>query len=155
MIIAVIILCITHDCICGGVVWVKRGLYSAHGNASIQVELPFNVQAASLRRLAVYFDVGTKLWQPEKDWNKLPLEAWDAMFRPGIAEQPPSTEGKGEIAGRDTGPGLPPASYVLKPVDGRLLYLRRGKDVRKSEEEAVQEADVQLESLSLHLSSKT
>jgi hypothetical protein len=31
--------------------------------------------------------------------------------------------------------------------------LRRGRDVRKSEAEAIQEADVQLESLSLHLSS--
>ena len=53
----------------------------------------------------------------------------------------------------DGGPGSAPQSYVLAPIDGRLLYLRRGKDVRESEEQAVQEADVTLESISLHLSS--
>ena len=51
------------------------------------------------------------------------------------------------------GPGSMPRSYVLKPIDGRLTYLRRGKDVRQSEEEAIQEADITLESISLHLSS--
>ena len=53
----------------------------------------------------------------------------------------------------DGGPGSAPQSYVLAPIDGRLLYLRRGKDVRESEEQAIQEADVTLESISLHLSS--
>ena len=46
-----------------------------------------------------------------------------------------------------------PRSYVLKPIDGRLLYKRRGKDVRESEEQAIQEADITLQSISLHLSS--
>jgi hypothetical protein len=103
--------------------------------------------------------VGTKLWQPQQDWNKLSMETWDAMFLPGIAQDTESRElrstGAGDRdAGQDGGPGSAPASYVLKPVDGRLLYLRRGRDVRKSEDEAVQEADVRLESLSLHLSSE-
>ena len=42
---------------------------------------------------------------------------------------------------------------MLKPIDGRLLYQRRGKDVRQSEAEAIQEADITLQSISLHLSS--
>ena len=46
-----------------------------------------------------------------------------------------------------------PRSYVLKPIDGRLLYKRRGKDVRESEEQAIQEADITLKSISLHLAS--
>ncbi len=53
----------------------------------------------------------------------------------------------------DSGPGSVPRSYVLKPIDGSLLYLRRGKDVRQSEAEAIQEADITLQSISLHLSS--
>jgi hypothetical protein len=111
------------------------------------------LQASELRRLALYFDVGTKLWQPEEDWHKLPLDAWDTLFRPGIAEDP-AADGEGiEISEKGGGPGSAPASYILKPVDGRLRYLRRGRDVRQSEEEAIQEADVQLEALSLHLSS--
>jgi len=42
---------------------------------------------------------------------------------------------------------------VLKPIDGSLLYQRRGKDARQSEAEAIQEADITLQSISLHLSS--
>ena len=103
--------------------------------------------------MALYFDVGTKLWEPEEDWHKLSLDAWDALFRAGIAEDPAvNGEGMGSSPEERTSPGSAPASYVLKPVDGRLMYLRRGRDVRKSEEEAIQEADVQLEALSLHLS---
>lgn len=103
--------------------------------------------------MALYFDVGTKLWEPEEDWHKLSLNAWDALFRAGIAEDPAvNGEGMGTIE-EHGGPGSAPASYVLKPVDGRLMYLRRGREVRKSEDDAIQEADVQLEALSLHLSS--
>ena len=51
------------------------------------------------------------------------------------------------------GPGLLPKSYVLKPVDGQLAYLRRGREVRGSEDEPIQEADLALDALSLHLSS--
>jgi hypothetical protein len=47
-----------------------------------------------------------------------------------------------------------PRSYVLRPIDGRLRYLRRGRDVREGEAQAVQEADVALDALSLHLSSR-
>ena len=106
-------------------------------------------QASELRRLALYFDVGTKLWEPEEDWHKLSLDAWDALFRAGIAEDP-AVNGEGMGNAEEVGS---PGSYVLKPVDGRLMYLRRGREVRKSEDEAIQEADVQLEALSLHLSS--
>ncbi|KAK9908805.1 hypothetical protein WJX75_003140 [Coccomyxa subellipsoidea] len=109
-------------------------------------------KASELRRLALYFDVGTKLWEPEEDWHKLSLNAWDALFRAGIAEDPAvNGDGMGTIE-EHGGPGSAPASYVLKPVDGRLMYLRRGREVRKSEDDAIQEADVQLEALSLHLS---
>ncbi len=97
--------------------------------------------------------MGKKLWEPEEDWHKLSLDSWDALFRAGIAEDP-AANGEGMQSSEDGGPGTAPASYVLKPVDGQLMYLRRGKEVRKSEDEAIQEADVQLEALSLHLSSK-
>lgn len=61
------------------------------------------LQASELRRLALYFDVGTRLWADEqRDWGALPLEAWDAVFRPGIAgaEEPvPGAGDSGEAAG--------------------------------------------------------
>ncbi len=96
--------------------------------------------------------MGTKLWEPEEDWHKLSLDAWDALFRAGIAEDP-AANGEGMESSEDGGAGTRAYSYVLKPVDGQLMYLRRGRDVRKSEDEAIQEADIQLEALSLHLSS--
>lgn len=53
------------------------------------------MQASQLRRLALYFDVNTKMWQPEEDWQQLYSEAWDALFRPGIAAQQAIDEGGG------------------------------------------------------------
>jgi hypothetical protein len=44
-------------------------------------------------------------------------------------------------------------SYVLRPVDGQLTYLRRGGNVRKDEADAMQEADIQLHAVSIHFSS--
>ena len=43
------------------------------------------MQASHLKRLALYFDVGTKMWKPEEDWQQLSPQAWDDLFRPGIA----------------------------------------------------------------------
>ncbi len=61
--------------------------------------------------------------------------------------------GKQAQRSEDSGPGSVLRSYVLKPIDGSLLYQRRGKDARQSEAEAIQEADITLQSISLHLSS--
>lgn len=43
------------------------------------------MQASHLKRLALYFDVDTKMWKPEEDWQQLSPQAWDDLFRPGIA----------------------------------------------------------------------
>jgi len=53
------------------------------------------------------------------------------------------------VAGR--GQGV--RTYVLRPVDGRLRYTRRGREARGDEGQAVQDADVELDALSLHLAS--
>ena len=55
---------------------------------------PDGMQASELRRLALYFDVSTNMWQPEEDWQQLSPDAWDALFRPGIAA-PQEDEGGG------------------------------------------------------------
>ena len=46
------------------------------------------MQAAQLRRLALYFDVGAALWRPKAAWAAMPLDDWDGLFQPGIAEAP-------------------------------------------------------------------
>lgn len=45
-------------------------------------------QAAQLRRLALYFDVGAALWRPKAAWAAMPRGDWDGLFQPGIAEGP-------------------------------------------------------------------
>jgi hypothetical protein len=62
-------------------------------------------QASELRRLALYFDVGTALWADEqRDWGSLPLEAWDAVFKPGIAAaEAPAAAGGSDDAGGAAG----------------------------------------------------
>ena len=94
-----------------------------------------------MQRLALYFDVGVKPWKPESEWKDLALDAWDKFFRPGISsEAEPSGGG--------------PQTYVLPPVGGQLTYIRRGPNARSGDEEAIQEADVNLETVSLQLTSK-
>lgn len=81
-------------------------------------------------------------------------EDWDALFKPGISQETLPEEGSEEGPPAHKVYPLPERTYILKPVDGRLRYLRRGRNVPKSEDEAVQEADVELKSVSLHLSRK-
>lgn len=97
-----------------------------------------DLQAVQLRRFSIYFDVDQQHWEQEKAWHDLTLDDWDSFFRPGISEDDEDLH----------------RTYVLKPVDGRTMYVRRGRAVRKKEDEAVQEADVALQPLTLHLSRK-
>lgn len=94
-----------------------------------------------MQRLALYFDVGIKPWTPDGDWKDLSVEAWDKFFQPGISAA---------AAEADTAP----KTYVLPPIDGQLKYLRRGPNVRSGDEEAIQEADVNLETVGMQITSE-
>ena len=48
----------------------------------------------------------------------------------------------------------PDRAYILKPIDGKLTYVRRGKNVRRDESDAIQQADLFLQGISLQLSSE-
>jgi Vacuolar sorting-associated protein 13, N-terminal len=98
------------------------------------------MQASELKRLAVYYDVHTKLWKPDTPWAAMKRDDWTKLFQPGVAA---ASEGAPQ----------PQHTYVLKPVDGRLNYIRRGRNVRKDESQAIQEADLKLHAISLHVSS--
>ena len=97
-------------------------------------------QASELRRLALYFDVGSELWRTDIAWTDLQPGQWDELFQPSI-----TAPREGEQA--------PQHSYVLRPLDGSTSYLLRGPKARSSEQEAVQQADVSLDAVSLHVSS--
>lgn len=101
---------------------------------------PFVMQGSQMQRLALYFDVGVSPWQTDTDWVDLPAEAWDKLFQPGISEEAKPSEGG-------------PQMYVLPPVGGQLSYVRRGPNARAGEEEPIQEADVNLETVSLQITS--
>ena len=120
---------------------------------------------AQLKRLAVYFDVHAKLWQPGKAWPELKAAEWDALFLPGVAAAAEALEGGQADGGQSaagteavsTSPdegedGAPVRTYVLQPVDGSLRYLRRGRQARTEESQAVQEVDLQLRVISVHFS---
>ena len=94
-----------------------------------------------MQRLALYFDVGTKPWTPKGDWRDLSVEVWDKFFQPGIS-----------AAGNDADEIS--RTYVLPPIDGQLKYLRRGPNVRSGDEQAIQEADVNLETVGMQITSE-
>lgn len=106
---------------------------------------PF-LQASQLRRFAAYFDVGKPLWQPKKDWMDMLAYDWDQLFKQGIGAESamPARHSQSRPAQR---------MYIISPIDGQLQYLRRGKNVRQGEAEAIQEADFHLQSIAFHVSS--
>ena len=116
-------------------------------------------KVAQLKRLSVYFDVHARLWQPGKLWPELKPAEWDELFLPGVALPADMLEG-GQADGAEPGPSPPDAeagdsllrTYVLQPVDGSLRYLRRGRQARTEESQAVQEVDLQLRVISVHFS---
>ncbi|CAD7698400.1 unnamed protein product, partial [Ostreobium quekettii] len=93
-------------------------------------------KAASLKRLAVYFDVSNKLWQEQSDWLQLPSMSWDSVFLPLIHSEiePGATQ-----------------SFLLRPVDGSLNYRRRMKG-KGQEDEPKQEIGLRLVEIAIHLS---
>lgn len=133
-------------------------------------------KAVQLKRLAIYFDADTVLWEPATDWAYLQPGDWDALFLSGIAAsaeedtelgQPPlALEGSPEVGAKGRGKkildgpsgeadgGGPETGrvYVLRPVDGRLSYLRRGREAQPTQGEAKQEADLVLQDISLQFS---
>ena len=66
---------------------ISGGLW-AHGAPRIPptARPALRAQAAQLRRLALYFDVGAELWRPRAAWGDMSLPDWDGLFQPGIAE---------------------------------------------------------------------
>ena len=94
-----------------------------------------------MQRLAIYFDVGTEMWRPEEDWGALPPGSWDDYFQPGIGSHSPDTP-------------RAPRAYILQPIDSQLMYLRRGPNVRQEDSQAFQEAEVQIDAVSLEITSK-
>ena len=86
------------------------------------------MQASQLRRFAVYFDVGKPLWQPKKAWKDMLAYDWDQLFKTGIAADT-ARAASGSTSPREPS-GAADRMYVVKPIDGQLQYLRRGKNVR-------------------------
>ena len=72
-----------------------------------RASLAWTAQAAQLRRLALYFDVGAALWRPKAAWGAMPLADWDGLFQPGIAEAP--SAGAPQIAAREPTEDAPAA----------------------------------------------
>ena len=112
-----------------------------HGHSCCQQHSPPDcMQASELRRLALYFDVSAELWRTEVDWKDMQPGQWDALFLPSIKAP-------------EEGQEAPAHTYVLRPLDGQTTYLRRGPKARSSLDEPVQQADVGLDAVSIHLSS--
>lgn len=106
---------------CGAACWPPRSPLHPH----------CTVQALTLRRISVYFDTDAEFWVPQPAaaaagapggaaaWRALPPHEWDEWFLPGISLV--RQERGGTARGRQ---------YVLRPVDGRARYTRRGAGVQ-------------------------
>lgn len=98
------------------------------------------MQAAELQRYSIYFDTGRDLWKKDIEWKKLKLWQWDKLFQPGISAVPPR--------GMDD----PQHTYILRPVGAELTYIRRGSNIKRKENEPIQDLVLKISSVSLHVS---
>ena len=101
------------------------------------------VQAAELQRYSIYFDTGRDLWKKDIEWKKLKLWQWDKLFQPGISAVPPR------------GMSDPEHTYILRPVGAELNYIRRGSNIKRKEDEPIQDLVLRISSVSLHVSRKS
>ena len=101
------------------------------------------MQAAELQRYSIYFDTGRDLWKKDIDWKKLKLWQWDKLFQPGISAVPPR------------GMSDPERTYILRPVGAELTYIRRGSNIKRKENEPIQDLVLRISSVSLHVSRKS
>lgn len=98
-------------------------------------------KALLLRRLALYFDTDAAFWDPGASWHDMELHQWDDWFLPGISMQ--RQERGGTARNRQ---------YVLRPVEGRAHYTRRGARVeRKEGTDPVQDISLELDTVALRL----
>ncbi|KAK3249746.1 hypothetical protein CYMTET_40840 [Cymbomonas tetramitiformis] len=111
-------------------------------------------KAVQLQRLKVYFEPESIEWAPLNTsgaWQEdLTLQQWDQLFLPGI--EGPAEGGSGHA--RQEAPGSAAAEcrkYLLHPVDGQLLYERRGQ--QQLEGHPKHSMDLSLEDLSATISS--
>ncbi|KAK9827173.1 hypothetical protein WJX74_009221 [Apatococcus lobatus] len=112
------------------------------GNKAFVTHNPLELlrKAAELQRYSIYFDTGKELWKKDIDWKKLKLWQWDKLFQPGISAVPPR------------GMSDPERTYILRPVGAELTYIRRGSNIKRKENEPVQDLVLKISSVSLHVS---
>ena len=77
---------------------------------------------------------------------------WDQLFKSGIAEGGSQLRAPQQAQADPSGAAH--RMYMIKPIDGQLHYLRRGKNVRQGESEAIQEAGFDLQSIAFNISSE-
>eukprot|EP00887_Chlorella_sp_A99_P001951 scaffold18.g1951.t1 len=88
-------------------------------------------QALLLRRLALYFDTDAAFWDPGASWHDMELHHMQRQERGGTARN---------------------RQYVLRPVEGRAHYTRRGARVeRKEGTDPVQDISLELDTVALRL----
>lgn len=91
-------------------------------------------KSLQLKRIAVYFDCDVSQWEPMEHWHDMENETWQEWFHPDIV-----------------GTSASPRSYVLQPVDGRAMYIRRGSHANPEEDPAT-DLNVTLDDVTVSLS---
>jgi hypothetical protein len=143
----------------------KGHTVDAEGREAFVTSNPMDVlrKALKLQRAAVYFDCGqgqglpseddterksvagkdAVLWVPLKAWQDMAPVEWEDWFQPGVS-----------ALRQERGGTAKDRQYVLRPVDGRAFYTRRGAKAARGDGEAVAEAEFQLDVIAIGLSRK-
>jgi vacuolar protein sorting-associated protein 13A/C len=146
---------------------VKGHTVDADGREAFVASNPMDVlrKALKLHRAAIYFDCGqgtstgtndlerdaesaagngAVLWAPPKAWREMVPVEWEDWFQPGVS-----------ALRQERGGTAKDRQYILRPVDGRAFYTRRGGKAARGEGEPVAEAEFQLDVVAISLSRRS
>ena len=108
------------------------------GNQTFVTQSPLDIirKSLKLRGMAIYFNCDETAWDPGQSWKDVPPSVWNQWFRPA------RTQEGGKRHRMD---------FILRPVDGRAYYVRRGNNVSRSEDEPSSDFDLSLDRVALAL----
>ncbi|XP_042024109.1 uncharacterized protein LOC121771392 [Salvia splendens] len=97
-------------------------------------------KTVKLERMAVYLDADIRPWYIAKSWEDLLPSEWEQIFKFGTKDGKPAASDQEKH------------SYVLQPVSGSAKYSKDRSDASTKKDQALQNADVKLDDVTLCLS---
>ena len=134
----------SHPFACGFVLkHISASTVDEHGKETFITSSPLDIlrKRLKLNGMGIYFNCEEDAWDPGVSWKELEPAEWNAWFSPTAKQI--ETENSRSLNRLD---------YILHPVEGTAIYIRRGANVKRSEDDPTSDFQLSLENIALGLS---